>query len=395
MTDTHRCGRTPSIDDVQRRGKDGSGGDSGNGIVIGRPFGVPVYVTPTWFLVAGLITYGFAPSVENDVPGIGQWMYAVSLGYAVLLYGSVLIHELAHTVVALRGGLPVRRISLYFLGGVSEIGEASKNPRQEAWIAAAGPLVSVVLGGAAYAVGQTLEPGTVGRSLADALLYSNLLVGAFNLLPGLPLDGGRVLAAAVWSATGRRHSGVVAAGWVGRGVAVLVLFLPTLTALAFGREPDLIDLIWGALLASFIWSGATQAVQAGRLQQRIPGLSARALTRRAIPVAADLPLAEALRRAVEAGARNIVVVGGDGTPVALVNEAAALATPDNRRPWVPVSDVARRIQPDLVVSAELAGHDLVEAISRFPASEYLVVEATGEVFGVLATADVERAVART
>ena len=394
MTDTHRRATPPSIDDVQRRDEDGSGRDSGNGIVIGRPFGVPVYVTPTWFLVAGLITYFFAPSVENDVPGIGQWKYAVSLGYAVLLYGSVLIHELAHTVVALRGGLPVRRISLYFLGGVSEIGEASKNPRQEAWIAAAGPLVSVVLGVAAYVVGQALEPDTVGRSLADALVFSNLLVGAFNLLPGLPLDGGRVLAAAVWGATGRRHSGVVAAGWVGRVVAVLVLFLPTLTALAFGREPDLIDLVWGALLASFIWSGATQAVQAGRLQQRIPGLSARALTRRAIPVAADLPLAEALRRAAEAGARNIVVVGGDGAPVALVNEAAALATPENRRPWVPVSDVARRIQPEMVVSAELAGHDLVEAISRFLSSEYLVVEPSGEVFGVLAMADVERAVAR-
>ncbi len=394
MTDTHRRAPPPSIDDVQQRGEDGTGRDSGNGIVIGRPFGVPVYVTPTWFLVAGLITWLFAPSVENDVPGIGAWKYAVSLGYAVLLYGSVLIHELAHTLVALRGGLPVRRISLYFLGGVSEIGEASKNPRQEAWIAAAGPLVSVVLGGAAYVVEHALEPNTVGRSLAHALMISNLVVGAFNLLPGLPLDGGRVLAAGVWGATGRRHSGVVAAGWVGRGIAVLVLFLPTLLALAYGREPDLIDLVWGALLASFIWSGANQAVQAGRLEQRIPGLSARALTRRAIPVAADLPLAEALRRAAEAGARNIVVVGGDGAPVALVNEAAALATPESRRPWVPVSDVARRIQPDLVVSAELAGHDLVEAISRFPSSEYLVVEPTGEVFGVLATADVERAVAR-
>ena len=394
MTDTHPPAPPPSIDDVQRRGEDGSGGDSNNGVLIGRPFGVPVYVTPTWFLVAGLITYLFAPSVESSVPGIGPWKYAVSLGYAVLLYGSVLIHELAHTVVALRGGLPVRRISLYFLGGVSEIGEVSKNPRQEAWIAAAGPLVSVALGLTAYVVEQALEPDTVGRLLAHGLMLSNLLVGGFNLLPGLPLDGGRVLSAAVWSATGRRDSGVVAAAYVGRPVAIFVFFLPALIGLVQGRDPDLVDLVWGALLATFIWSGATQALQAGRLQQRIPGLSARALTRRAIPVAADLPLAEALRRATEAGARNIVVVGGDGAPVALVIEAAALATPEARRPWVPVGDVARRIQPDLVVSADLAGHDLVKAISRFPSSEYLVVEPTGEVFGVLATADVERAVAR-
>ncbi len=394
MTDTRQPVPPPSIDGVEPRDEDGSGRDSRDGIVIGRPFGVPVHVTPAWFLVAGLITYLFAPRVEDNVPGIGQWKYAVSLGFAALLYGSVFIHELAHTLVALRGGLPVRRISLSFLGGASEIGEPSRTPRQEAWIAAAGPLVTFVLGVAAYAVAQALEPHTVGRLLADALWLSNLLIGAFNLLPGLPLDGGRVLAAAVWAATGRRHSGVVAAGWVGRGVAVLVLFVPAFMALAFGRDPDLIDLLWGALLGSFIWSGASQALQAGRLQQRIPGLSARTLTRRAIPVAADLPLAEALRRAAEAGARNIVVVGGDGAPMALVNETAALAIPESRRPWVPVSDVARRIQPDLVVSAELAGHDLVEAITHFPASEYLVVEPSGEVFGVLATADVERAVAR-
>ena len=360
---------------------------------IGRPFGVPVYVTPTWFLVAGLIAIVFAPGVEQSVPGIGPWKYAVSLGYAVLLYGSVLIHELAHTVVALRGGLPVRRISLYFLGGVSEIEKPSTSPRQEAWIAGAGPLVSVLLGVLAYGVARTLEQGTVGLLLAEALMFSNILVGVFNMLPGLPLDGGRVLSAAVWKVTGRRQTGAIAAAWVGRGVAVLVLFLPATLGVVRGREPDLIDLIWGGLLASFIWLGATQALQVATLQQRIPGLSARALTRRAIPVAADLPVAEAMRRAAAAGARNLVVIGGDGTPMALVNGAAADAIPESRRPWVPVSDVARRIHPEMIVSADLAGQDLVEAISRLPSSEYLVVEASGEVFGVLAAVDVERAVA--
>jgi len=389
MTDTQPLSPPPSIGPVAERSDDQNGW-----VQIGRPFGVPVYVTPTWFLVAGLIAWFFAPGVENQIPGIGPWKYAVSLSFALLLYGSVLVHELAHTVVALRGGLPVRRISLYFLGGVSEIGEASRSPRQEAWIAAAGPIVSVVLGVTAYAVGQALEGGTVGALLADALMVSNILVGAFNLLPGLPLDGGRVLSAAVWKATGRRDTGTIVAGWVGRGVAGLVLFLPAIIGVVRGREPDIIDLVWGALLASFIWFGATQALQSAKLQQRIPGLSVRALTRRAIPVSADLPLAEALRRAAEAGARNIVVVGADGAPMALVNEAAALAIPQTRRPWVPVSDVARRIQPDLIVSAELAGQDVVEAISRLPSSEYLVVEPTGEIFGVLATADVERAVAR-
>jgi len=377
-----RAAARPQPDDDPRRG-----------VLIGRPFGVPVYVTPTWFLVAGLITWIFAPTVEETVPGIGPWKYVVSLGFALLLYGSVLIHELAHTVVALRSGLPVRRISLYLLGGVSEIEKPSTSPRQEAWIAGAGPLISVVLGILAYGVARTLEPDTVGRLLAEALMVSNILVGVFNMLPGLPLDGGRVLSAAVWKVTGRRQTGAIAAAWVGRGVAVVVLFLPATVGLARGREPDLIDLIWGGLLASFIWVGATQALQAAQLQQRIPGLSARALTRRAIPVPADMPLAEAMRRAAETGARNVVVIGGDGTPMAIVNEAAAEAIPVGRRPWVPVSDVARRIHPETIVAADLAGHDLVTAIARRPASEYLVVEASGDVFGVLATVDVERAVA--
>lgn len=367
--------------------------DEPGGVRIGRLFGVPIYVTPTWFLIAALITWGFAPTVESEVPGVGQWQYAVSLAFALLLYLSVLVHELSHTVAALRFGIPVRRISLYLLGGVSEIEKPSPTPGREATIAAAGPLVSLALGGLGFAVAAALEQHTVGRLLADALMISNFLVGVFNLLPGLPLDGGRVLQAAVWKATGRRQTGTIAAAWMGRGIAVLVLFVPALLALASGRQPDLVDLIWGGLLASFIWVGASQSLQIAQVQQRIPGLSARRLTRRSIPVTADLPLAEALRRAQAAGARGLVVVGGDGQPIALVNEAAVVATPESRRPWVPVGDLARRLQPELVVAADLSGEDLVAALTRLPSTEYLVVEPTGEVYGVLSAADVERAVA--
>lgn len=368
--------------------------DSSGGVLIGRPFGVPVYVTPTWFLVAGLITVGFATTVENRVPGIGAWRYAVSLTFAVLLYLSVLVHELSHTVVALRSGLPVRRISLYLLGGVSEIEKPSPTPGKEAGIAVAGPLVSLLLGVAALGVSGLLPDQTVGRLLAQALAGSNLIVGVFNLLPGLPLDGGRVLSAAVWKATGRRHTGALVAGWCGRGVAAVVLVLPLLLSLRAGRDANLIDVVWGALLASFIWVGASQALQAAQVQRRIPDLSARALTRRAIPVPFDTPLAEALRRLDESGARGLVVVSADGTPVGIVNEAAVRATPAHRRPWVPVGDLSRRIQSDQVVVATLAGEELVEALTRLPSSEYLVVETSGEIYGVLAAEDVERAVAR-
>lgn len=360
-------------------------------IVIARPFGVPVDVTPTWFLVAGLITYVFAGTVESSVPGIGEWRYAVSLAFALLLYSSVLVHELSHTVVALRAGLPVRRISLHLLGGVSEIERPAATPGREAGIAVAGPAVSLLLAVVGFAVSEVLEPQTVGLLLARALMISNLLVGVFNLLPGLPLDGGRILAAAVWRVSGRRHTGTIVAAWLGRAVAVLVLVVPFALAAGDPGSLDVIDVVWAGLLAAFIWVGASQSLAHGTVQQRLPAISARALTRRAIPVEVATPLAEALRRAEVAGAQGLVVVSAGGDPLGLVVEAAVRAVPTERRPWVPVADLSRRLEPGHRLQADLAGEELISVMTRQPASEYLVVEANGDIYGVLATADVERA----
>ena len=144
----------------------------------------------------------------------------------------------------------------------------------------------------------------MGRLLAWALMLSNLLVGAFNLLPGLPLDGGRVVSAAVWRVTGRRHTGTVVAGWTGRVVAVVLLGLPFLVAVLRGADVSLVDVVWAALLGAFIWVGASQSILQANVQQRLPAVSARSLTRRAVPVAVDVPLAEALRRAQLGGCRR-------------------------------------------------------------------------------------------
>jgi Zn-dependent protease/CBS domain-containing protein len=360
-------------------------------VVIARIFGVPVDVTPAWFLVAALITLGFAPAVEESVPGLGPWRYAVSATFAVLLYLSVLVHELSHTVVALRAGLPVRRISLHVLGGMSEIERPARTPGREAGIAVAGPAVSLLLGAAGLLVAQVTDPGTVARLLARGLMLSNLLVGGFNLLPGLPLDGGRVLAAAVWRLTGRRHTGTVVAGWAGRAVALLVLGVPFLVGRLRGAEVVLVDVVWVALIGGYIWVGASQSILHGKVQERLPAVSARGLTRRAIPVAVNVPLAEALRRAAVAGASGLVIVDGAGAPVGLVSEHAVRSVPVARRPWVSVGDLSRRLEPDLTLLADLTGEQLVDAMTARPAGEYLVLEGNGDVYGMLATADVERA----
>ncbi|MGW1890903.1 site-2 protease family protein [Streptomyces sp. NPDC002004] len=374
--------------------------EPGGGILMGRPFGVPVYVAPSWFLVAALITWVFGGQLDRVLPELGAARYLVSLFFAVAFYASVLVHELAHTVAAIRFKLPVRRIRLQFFGGVSEIEKEAETPGREFVLAFVGPLLSLVLAAAFWAGMRAVEPGTVPGVLLAGLMISNLIVAAFNLLPGLPLDGGRMLRAVVWKVTGKPMSGTVAAAWVGRALAISVLVgLPLLTqsgalgthAEETGGMDTVTDALLAAILAGIIWTGAGNSLRMARLREHLPGLRARTLTRRAVPVETDTPLSEALRRANDAGARALVVVDAHGTPLAVVREAAIVGVPQHRRPWVPVSSLAQDLTDGMRVSAELAGEELLDVLRATPATEYLVLEESGEIYGVLSAADVERA----
>lgn len=265
---------------------------------MGRPFGVPVYVAPSWFLVAALITWVFGGQLDRVLPELGAARYLVSLFFAVAFYASVLVHELAHTVAALRFKLPVRRIQLQFFGGVSEIEKEAETPGREFVLAFVGPLLSLILAGLFYLAMQPVEPGTVPGVLLAGLMVSNLIVAAFNLLPGLPLDGGRMLRAVVWKITGKPMSGTIAAAWVGRALAVCVLIgLPLLTqsgALGSSAEDNVgmdtvMDALLAAILAAIIWTGAGNSLRMARLREHLPDLRARTLTRRAVPVETDTP----------------------------------------------------------------------------------------------------------
>ncbi|MET8099478.1 site-2 protease family protein [Streptomyces sp. NPDC005236] len=374
--------------------------EPGGGLLMGRPFGVPVYVAPSWFLVAALITWVFGGQLDRVLPDLGAARYLVSLFFAVAFYASVLVHELAHTVAALRFKLPVRRIQLQFFGGVSEIEKEAETPGREFVLAFVGPLLSLVLSGLFYLAMLPVESGTVPGVLLAGLMISNLFVAAFNLLPGLPLDGGRMLRAVVWKITGRAMSGTVAAAWVGRVLAVSVLIgLPLLTqSEALGAAPanagsmdTITDALLAAILAAIIWTGAGNSLRMARLREHLPELRARSLTRRAVPVETNTPLSEALRRANDVGARALVVVDADGEPLSLVREAAIVGVPEHRRPWVAVSGLAQDLTDGMRVSAELAGEELLDTLRASPATEYLVVEDSGEIYGVLSAADVERA----
>jgi len=365
--------------------------DAGPGIVLARPFGIPVYISPYWFVIAGVFIFVYANDLASTLHGATR--FVVAAAFVVLLYASVLVHELSHSVVARGYGLPVRRILLYPLGGFSEIEREPQTPGREFLVSAAGPGLSLVLAAGGWGLTHVVAAGTIGGTLVSQLMWANLVVGGFNLLPGLPLDGGRMLRAVIWKVTGRPGTSTIAAAWAGRvlalGLFVLVLAPPVQARIG----GDLVTVVWLAVIAAFMWTGAGQAIKATRVRERLPGLQARKLARKAVSVSADTPLAEAIRRADESKARAVVVVDHDDKPIAILNETAVMATPEQRRPWIEVGALARTLEPDMVLSADLSGMALLDAIHRAPATEYLLVEPSGQVYGVLAARDVDRAFA--
>ncbi|ABL82140.1 MULTISPECIES: site-2 protease family protein [unclassified Nocardioides] len=357
---------------------------------VGTIAGSDVLVSSSWFLVAGLIAIIVAPVVDQAQPGLGAWKYVAGVAFAVILYLSVLLHEASHAIAARHFGFPVSSITLHFLGGMTAIEGEARKPRQEFFIAVVGPLTSIAVGAIALGL-RPLTPEGLLLMAVEGLAGANLLVGVLNLVPGLPLDGGRVLKSLVWRLTGSPHRGTIVAGWGGRLTAAAVLFWPAFQEPVLGTEPDILDFVLAFVIAAFLWSGSTAAMASARLRSRLPHLVARQLARRTLAVPSDLPLAEAVRRAHDAQAGSIVTVTASGLPEGIVSEAAVQATPEERRPWVAVSTVSRSLEDGLRLPADLAGEELVMAISRTPAAEYLLVEPDGSVVGVLTTADVDRA----
>ena len=359
-------------------------------IKVGTIAGSDVLVTSSWFVIAAIIAWIVAPRVDQVAPGLGGLKYVAGFAFAVILYLSVLLHEASHAFMARHYGFQVTSITLHFLGGATAIDGEARTPRQELLIAVVGPLTSIAVGVGAFGLWFVTPDGLLLMAV-EGLAGANLIVGVLNLVPGLPLDGGRVLKAAVWGATGDVLKGTIVAAWTGRVTAVAALAWPLFQERVIGTTPDIFDFVLAAMVALFLWTAASSALASARARGKLPVLVARRLARRALAVPDDLPLAEAVRRAREADAGSLITVTGSGRPVGLVSEAALVATPEERRPWVAVSTVARTIEPGMSLPAGIEGEPLVRAMTEVPAHEYLLVEDDGSIYGVLSAADVERA----
>lgn len=355
----------------------------------GRFFGVPIYFAPSWLIIAAIITVYYAPIIGDVLPQISSSSaYLLAFAFTCLLAVCVLLHELGHTAVSLLLHNPVKRVVIFLLGGVSEMEREPRRPRDEFLIAAAGPFVSLLLAGVAAVVLQFVQTHTMPGVLVVLVLWSNLVVAAFNLLPGLPLDGGRLLRAGVWAAGRSRLTGTRAAGWAGRILAVaLAIAGLVLDRGRYGLTAGLMTVA----LAVYLWVAAGQSLRVGEVLSRVPQLDLERLLRPGMLVPADLSVAEALRRAWSGNVRGLVVVDSLDQPSAIVNEALISAVPPPRRAWTQLASVARPLEPGLVLPRGLDGEQLLTAVRDTPAQEYLVVNADGSPAGILSAADLAAA----
>ena len=240
-------------------------------IRIGNLFGIPFFINPSWFFVLGLVTWTYGSGLTEfpELTGIMPWL--LGLVAALLLFSSVLAHELGHSFVAISQGIPVKSITLFIFGGLATLEKESETPLQAFLVAIAGPLVSLLLFGLFFFIAATAPLSTPIQAIISLVAYINLVLAAFNMIPGLPLDGGNVLKAIVWKFTGNPNKGVIIAGRVGQAIGWLAIALGILSILGISQ----VGSIWTLLIGTFLLQNAGFAAQSATVQDKLSQYTAK------------------------------------------------------------------------------------------------------------------------
>jgi Zn-dependent protease len=244
-------------------------GSSNGNFTLGHVWGIPIQINPSLFVILGILTWtlagGLLPAAYPELGTTGRWLTALLT--ALLFFASILFHELAHALIARRNGIPVVSITLYIFGGIAQLGGKPKSPGTEFAVAAIGPASSVLLAGVFYGLNQLFgDRGYFGAS-TQWLAYINLILAIFNLAPGYPLDGGRILESIVWGITGKQETGVRVAGTAGQIVAYALM--------AWGAwrvfQGDLIGGVWSVMIGFILHNAATAEKRAFLQQGQLSG----------------------------------------------------------------------------------------------------------------------------
>lgn len=345
--------------------------------------GVPVYLGTSWLILAAVIIAMIGPQVADSRPDLGPAAaFGIGALYAVILLVAVLVHEAAHAISARAFGFPVHRVVADLWGGHTALDVSKARPGASAIVAAVGPASNAVLAAIGYAVSAGMDSG-VPRGLVHAFGFLNGMLALFNILPGLPLDGGQIVEALVWKATGSRARGRMVAGYAGLVIAAAVLWWFIGRPLAAGEELSLGYSGWGLLIAFFLFQGARAAVGWGKATQRIEGVRVVDVLTPVVAVPIDASVAD-----LPSGLPP-VVVDATGRPVGLIDAQALAAVPGDAARHTPIQAVTLPQPPAWVVDVD-PNAPLTAAVGSFAATHtgILALYREGRLLGVLTAARV-------
>ncbi len=320
-------------------------------IPLGHAFGIPIGVDYSWFLVFALVTWTLATGYfPAEFRGWSPALYWVTGAVtALLFFASVVLHELGHSVVALRYKIPVRSITLFIFGGVAQIAAEPPSAAAEFWIALAGPAVSLGLAVAFVALQPLAVATTPALALVRYLAYINATLALFNLIPGFPLDGGRVFRAVTWAITRNLPQATRLAAGLGRIIAygfILIGVWQLFTG-------NVANGLWIAFIGWFLESAATGQVEQLAIHELLAGHRvSEVMSRDCRSIAADLTLQDLVDRHIRPAGQRCFLVERDGEVVGMVTVHHPLGTPREEWPvrtvgqaMIPLADV-RRIRPE-------------------------------------------------
>ncbi|HTV05837.1 MAG TPA: site-2 protease family protein [Acidobacteriaceae bacterium] len=355
-------------------------------IPIGRIFGISIDLDYSWFLIVGLLAWILAVSYYPVAfPGAGRLEYwAMGALTAVMLFVSVLIHELGHSVVAQRYGLSVPRITLFLFGGVSQIAAEPPNAAAEFWIAIVGPLVSFALA----ALFWELEPLFTGSppwfAVVKYLALLNLVLGIFNLIPGFPLDGGRVLRAIIWRITHAYKRATVAAAVTGRFFGFALIFLGVWEVLTGA----LLSGLWIGFIGWYLESAAGSQLQWELMRSLVGDHKVLDAMSRDFPlVSGDTSLQELVEQFILPKGNRYFVVSGPSGPLGFITLASAHNVSRAAWPATTASQVMIPFEKLDTVRPETPLWDALEKMGRDGVNQMPVMDGNG-IVGVLSRDDI-------
>lgn len=359
-------------------------------IRIGNLFGIPFFINPSWFFVLALVTWDFGSGLAKfpQLTGILPWI--LGLVTALLLFASVLAHELGHSFVAIAQGIPVKSITLFIFGGLATLEKESSTPLQAFLVAIAGPVVSVLLF-VVFTLMVTTLPTTIPfsepiQAIVSLMAYINLVLALFNMIPGLPLDGGNVLKAIVWKVTGNPNKGVIFAGRVGQVIGWIAISLGILSFFNIG-----IGSIWTLLIGTFLLQNAGFAAQSATVQDKLSQYRAEDAVIADSPIVSQqLSVREFVNNYVIGKGRwqKFLVVDSEQQLIGTVTTEALKSIPTSQWNEVWLQELVQPVSAEDIIGAETSLLEVAKLLESNQSRELIVIRDTGEVLGLMEKASI-------